>query len=261
MTITGSSNCTNSPIFYLTGVNSAFMIGTDSSILAGQSGAQTVPTGGFSAATVNGETFYGGTQEVVNQNAQSENDIITFSGGSGANLAGNAISDDTSIGSQEANQVGPIAEHGSAPTIASDGVITQTKNGVAEAQGVAIDSTHFIILNNSGSSFPSINTFGPTTGDTAVGVSLSPTTAQSIAVSGAFGITATVTGTTSEVAAGITWTFNGLAGGAGFGSISGTYPNFTYNAPSTVPSPATFNITATSNADVSKSASVSVTIE
>ena len=54
---------------------------------------------------------------------------------------------------------------------------------------------------------------------------------------------------------------NGVTNGnATFGTITGTGLTVTYNAPTTVPSPATFNVTATSGADSTKSASVSVTI-
>ena len=45
-----------------------------------------------------------------------------------------------------------------------------------------------------------------------------------------------------------------------YGTISGTGLSVTYDAPAAVPSPATFNVTATSVADTTKSASVSVTI-
>ena len=65
----------------------------------------------------------------------------------------------------------------------------------------------------------------------------------------------------AAVAPSVTWTVNGVTNGnATFGTITGTGLTVTYNAPTTVPSPATFNVTATSGADSTKSASVSVTI-
>ncbi|MGD0324240.1 MAG: hypothetical protein ABSD45_10945 [Terriglobia bacterium] len=85
-----------------------------------------------------------------------------------------------------------------------------------------------------------------------------PTGAQSLAVNATLGITASVTGTANT---GVTWTVNGVTNGnATYGTISGSGLSVTYDAPAAVPSPATFNVTATSVADTTKSASVSVTI-
>jgi hypothetical protein len=85
-----------------------------------------------------------------------------------------------------------------------------------------------------------------------------PTGAQSLAVNGTLGITASVTGTSNT---GVTWTVNGVTNGnSTYGTISGSGLSVTYTAPAAVPSPATFNVTATSQADTTKSASVSVTI-
>ncbi len=70
--------------------------------------------------------------------------------------------------------------------------------------------------------------------------------------------TASVKGTTDT---GVTWTVNGVANGnSTYGTITGSGLSVTYHAPASVPSPATFKVTATSSADPSKSASVTVTI-
>ena len=85
-----------------------------------------------------------------------------------------------------------------------------------------------------------------------------PTGAQSLVVNATLGITASVTGTSNR---GVTWTVNGITNGnATYGTITGTGLSVTYTAPGAVPSPATFNVTATSVVDTTKSASVSVTI-
>ncbi|MDR3675417.1 MAG: putative Ig domain-containing protein [Acidobacteriota bacterium] len=85
-----------------------------------------------------------------------------------------------------------------------------------------------------------------------------PTSPQSLAVNGTLGFTASVTGSSNTA---VTWTVNGVVNGnATFGTITGSGLSVTYNAPSSVPSPATFSITATSQADQTKSASVSMTI-
>jgi hypothetical protein len=92
-----------------------------------------------------------------------------------------------------------------------------------------------------------------------VGISiLSPIGAQTLGVNGTVGITASVTGTSNT---GVTWTVNGVTNGnSTFGTISGSGLSVTYDAPAAVPTPATFNVTATSVADNTKSASVSMTI-
>jgi hypothetical protein len=85
-----------------------------------------------------------------------------------------------------------------------------------------------------------------------------PSGPQNVLVSSTLGITASVTGTSNT---GVTWTVNGIANGnSTYGTISGTGLTVTYTAPAAVPSPATFNVTATSVVDTTKSASVSVTI-
>ncbi len=93
-----------------------------------------------------------------------------------------------------------------------------------------------------------------------VGVSISSPTnlTQSVTANGTLGITASVTGTTDTA---VTWTVNSIANGnTTFGTITGTGLSVIYNAPATIPSPATFNVTVTSTADNTKSASVSITI-
>lgn len=86
----------------------------------------------------------------------------------------------------------------------------------------------------------------------------SPASPQSLSVSSTLAFTASVSGTTNT---NINWTVNGVANGnSTVGTITGNGLSVTYTAPPTVPSPATFNVTATSAADTTKSASVSVTI-
>jgi hypothetical protein len=92
-----------------------------------------------------------------------------------------------------------------------------------------------------------------------VGITITtPSSPQNLAVNGTLGFTASVTGSSNTA---VTWTVNGVANGnSTYGTITGSGLSVTYNAPSSVPSPATFNITATSAADTTKSASVSMTI-
>jgi hypothetical protein len=77
-------------------------------------------------------------------------------------------------------------------------------------------------------------------------------------VNGTLAITAAVANTSNTA---VTWTVNSITNGnATYGTIAGSGLSVTYDAPAAVPSPATFNVTATSVADTTKSASVSVTI-
>ena len=93
----------------------------------------------------------------------------------------------------------------------------------------------------------------------AVAVSITtPASAQTVPVNGTLAITAAVAKTTNTA---VTWTVNGVTNGnSTYGTIAGSGLSVTYDAPAAVPSPATFNVTATSVADNTKSASVSVTI-
>ena len=81
---------------------------------------------------------------------------------------------------------------------------------------------------------------------------------SSLTVGQTFQFTATVSNATNTA---VTWSVGGVAGGnSTYGTITGSGLSVTYNAPSSVPTPATFDITATSVADDTKSASVSMTI-
>jgi len=87
-----------------------------------------------------------------------------------------------------------------------------------------------------------------------VGISISPTIAN-MRVRNTRQFTATVTNATNKS---VTWKVNGVTGGnSTFGTIS---TSGLYKAPGSVPSPATFSVTAISAADTTKSASASVTV-
>lgn len=239
-------------ISYLTTTNTGYYLNNESGggVFAGYLVPQTVPGGGFTNANIAGTSF-DGTSEVVNQGTSVNLGIVTLDG------AGNVavISDNTSTGGQQADQVST-----STTTIASGSLGTFTVPGdhSTTQPGIAIAPGQFVIVDGVSNNYPRIEVAGQSSADTSVGISItSPSTPQTVPVNGTVAVTTSVTGTSNT---GITWTFNGVAGGAGFGNISGAYPNFTYTAPASVPSPATFSVTATSNADVSKTASFTVTI-
>ena len=87
-----------------------------------------------------------------------------------------------------------------------------------------------------------------------VRVTINPA-AVTLAVNGTQQFNASVSGAANTAVA---WSVNGIAGGdVTVGTISAAG---TYTAPSAVPSPSTVNVTAVSQADVTESASASVTI-
>jgi hypothetical protein len=85
-------------------------------------------------------------------------------------------------------------------------------------------------------------------------ISVSPTTAN-IRAGSSYPFTATVSGNSNTS---VTWDVNGTVGGSPtLGTISSTG---NYTAPTTLPNPNTFTVTATSAADTSKTASSAVTL-
>jgi hypothetical protein len=95
-----------------------------------------------------------------------------------------------------------------------------------------------------------------------VSVSISPSTAT-LATLATQPLTATVSGSTNTA---VTWQVNGVSGGnstAGLVSttVLGTTNEALYLAPAGVPSPATVSVTAVSQADPTKSASATITIQ
>ena len=236
--------------FYVTAPNTAVYVDNDTGGFAGYALPQTVPLGGFTSVS---GAFFGATLEIINQDAEADDDLNALST-TGGIISGIDIGDSSSTFYQQADSVNPF----SGPTLNSNGTITQS----SQLQAVAIDPQHFLGPNRTGCSgspscYPTIEVYGPSTADT-VAVTINGLTSSSAGVTAgaSLGLLLAVAGPSNAV----TWTLNGLPSGSGYGTISGTYPSFTYNAPTRVPYPATFMITATSNADVSQSASVSVTI-
>src|SRR2546430_16404817 len=95
-----------------------------------------------------------------------------------------------------------------------------------------------------------------------VSVAISPTTVT-LATLATQAFTATVSGSTNTA---VTWQVNGVSGGnSAVGLVSTTVPGTSnealYLGPSAVPSPATVSVTAVSQADPTKSASATVTLQ
>ena len=244
---------------YLTAPNTGVYVDNDTGGFAGYVMPQTVPGGGFTPANTAG-AFFGAISEIVNQNARNEDGLINLLSGSGSALSGTDISDQTSTSSQAADE----AESISGATLGSNGTISNSKSGTSQVGGLVVDTTHFLISDHTGCSgssscYPTIEVFGPSTADTvAVTINSASSSSASVTAGATLPLSVAVTGTGST---NVIWTINGLSNlTTDYGSITGSYPSFTYTAPSRVPDVATFTLTATSKADVSQSASVTVTI-
>ena len=160
----------------------------------------------------------------------------------------------------------------------TDTAVTWTVNGVTNGNTTygTITGTGLSVMYNAPAAVPSPATFNVTvtsaadnTKSASVSVTITPVVVtvtitsptnltQNVTVNGTLAITASVTNTSNTA---VTWTVNGVTNGnSTYGTIVGSGLSVTYDAPAAVPSPATFNVTATSQADPSKSAAVNVTI-
>ncbi len=158
----------------------------------------------------------------------------------------------------------------------TNNAVTWTVNGVTNGNSTygTISGSGLTVTYTAPAAVPATATFNITatsqadnTKSASVSVTISagvvvsmttPTGPQNVTASSTLSFTASVTGTSNT---GVTWTVNGITNGnATYGTITGSGLSVTYTAPAAVPSPATFNVTATSVADTTKSASVSVTI-
>jgi hypothetical protein len=126
---------------------------------------------------------------------------------------------------------------------------------LSDRPGAAFSFLFALLLAACGTSSSSSNTqTQPPPSTPSITVTVSPTTAN-IRAGDTFAFAATVTGSSNT---GVTWSVNGTAGGsAALGSID---PSGKYTAPSTVPSPNSVSVIATSSADPSATHSCAVTL-
>ena len=258
MTINASGSCPDPPLVYLLSDSQAVLLSEDAHVQGGLAFLQNDPTGGFNPKTMAG-AYFGGTTEVVNQNSRAENYLIDLQNstafpnifilGDKANVnPGDELAD------QFIEQLLSFGAYGIMMT-------QSTPTAAAETFGIAINATSFLIATDIGNTYPTFVLFGPSTPDN-VAISLTePTTAQTVATNAEVPITVSVINATNT---GVTWLLNGIqsgsAGAAAFGSVSGSGSSFTYTAPPGVPTPATFDVTAVSSTDASKTVSFSVTV-
>jgi len=258
MTINAAGGCSDPPLVYLLSNSQAVLLSEDAHVQGGLAFLQNDPAGGFNPKTMAG-AYFGGTTEVVSQNSRAENYLI--------DLQNSTTFPNISILGDKAN-VNPSDELADQFTeqlasFGAYGIMTtqSTPAAAVETFGIAINPTSFLIATDIGNAYPTFVLFGPSTPDN-VAISLTePTTAQTVATNAGVPITVSVTDATNT---GVTWLLNGIqsgsAGAAAFGSVSGSGSSFTYTAPPSVPAPATFDVTAVSNTDASKTVSFSVTV-
>jgi hypothetical protein len=141
--LTLSSGCGASPpISYMSALNTAFVLGTDSSVEVGLFEPQTT---GLTNASVAG-TYFVGTSEVVNQSAQAEVGVLTL--GSTGILT--STTDAASI-------FGPVAGVAGSDTYSlnSNGTLSTGSSG-GTTVGIAISGSKFVIVNNPTLTFPTL---------------------------------------------------------------------------------------------------------
>jgi hypothetical protein len=146
---------------------------------------------------------------------------------------------------------GVTGGNASVGTISASGLYTAPAL-VPTPQSVTISATSQADTTKSASTSVTINI--------ALSVSLAGSGANTISlpVTSTQVFNATVLGAANTA---VTWTVNGITNGnSTYGTITGSGLSVTYSAPAAVPSPGTFNVTATSVQDNTKSASVQFTI-
>jgi hypothetical protein len=127
----------NTPVFYLTGVNAGFIMDAAPGVDTGSIEPQSA--GPFNNASLEGN-FSGGMEEVVIQSAQAEVEPVAFDGG--GNISG--ITDLSSTSAQDAGASFAAATY----TVNSDGTFSVSSSDGAVA-GVIISSTKFVMFSPS----------------------------------------------------------------------------------------------------------------
>lgn len=142
LTLTGNACGANPPIAWLNAFNSAFVLGTDSSIELGAFEPQTT---GLTLAAMAG-TYYVGTSEVASQSDQAEVGILTLA----SNGVVTGTTDVASISTQSAG-----AATSDTYTLTSNETITTASSGGATA-AVAIANNKFAVINDPTLTFPTL---------------------------------------------------------------------------------------------------------
>jgi hypothetical protein len=144
VTTSGATCGAHPPILYLWSANTAYLLGTDGGVFAGDALGQTL-TGTITATTVAG-TYYYGTTEIVSQASTTKVGVATLTSGG----AVNTTTDATSISLQSADQVSTDTF-----TANANGTFT-TGSSAGAIVGLAISSTQFVLIDGYNGSYPTI---------------------------------------------------------------------------------------------------------
>jgi hypothetical protein len=125
------------PLFYLTGLNTGFIVDASAGVDTGSLEPQSA--GPFTNASLSG-SFFGGTSEVAIQSAQAEVNLVAPNGG--GSLSG--ATDITSISSQDTGLPFLAATY----NVNADGTFSLSSSNGAVA-GVIVSSTEFVMFSPS----------------------------------------------------------------------------------------------------------------
>jgi hypothetical protein len=134
------------PLFYLTDLNTGFIMDASPGVDAGAFEPQSA--GPFTNASLSG-SFFGGVEEVVNQGAQAEVDPVAPNGSGSVT----GIADISSADAQDAGSSFLAATY----TVNSDGTFSVSSSGGAVA-GIIISNTKFVMFSPStaGTAYPTL---------------------------------------------------------------------------------------------------------
>jgi hypothetical protein len=140
---TSGSGCGSyPPVFYLTGPNQAFTIGTDPDVFLGQIAPQT-------ATKIAAATYFFGTQEVVNLQADLMTEVGAATVSSTGVVGGHSDQTSASLPQQGDQTVSDTL------TVNSDGTFSDSKHP-GQVSGIVISGNQLVIVDSAGSAYPTI---------------------------------------------------------------------------------------------------------
>jgi len=146
-------------VFYLTGPNTGYMLGTGLGVYVGQMEPQVAPSGGFSATSVSG-TFFAGDTEVVNADLSAESlgvEVLTLDGSGSVDIVGDYIGGYTGTSvMQEADKT----QSTTIGTVNSNGTFN-TKSSYGQINAIMISTTKVVDIDDSTQSDPIIQVIKP----------------------------------------------------------------------------------------------------
>jgi hypothetical protein len=142
VTLAGNSCPANPPVFYLNDLNTAFVLGTDPAV---EVGAFEPVSAGLTSNSLAG-TYFLGTSEIVNQQAQAEVGIVNLTGGG-------ILTSTTDIASTLTQSVG-VSGTDTIALNADSTFSTGSSGGVTV--GIAITAKKFVIVSTPTLTFPTL---------------------------------------------------------------------------------------------------------